>query len=208
MLSLDSDRICDIVLNNQVSSHLVFKVPFIAFYRKEYVEPELNINDLWKVWQWDEKVKLLCRRRNRLVENRCLSANNHICNNLHTKLLLINIFNQLGKCMPLLTQWLVNFYPSPTSGLNWRHASRTSPVCFRRCNPTSLSRSQLTQTNLWLTASVLWTPLTWSGMFSLDNRTYLVTTVLSKEQLQECDTILSSHDLWYTMLFTYWHSSL
>lgn len=21
------------------------------------MEPELNINDLWKVWQWDEKVK-------------------------------------------------------------------------------------------------------------------------------------------------------
>lgn len=36
--------------------HLSFQVPFIAFYRKEYVEPELNINDLWKVWQWDEKV--------------------------------------------------------------------------------------------------------------------------------------------------------
>ena len=32
------------------------QVPFIAFYRKEYVEPELNINDLWKVWHWDEKV--------------------------------------------------------------------------------------------------------------------------------------------------------
>lgn len=35
---------------------LSYQVPFIAFYRKEYVEPELNINDLWKVWQWDEKV--------------------------------------------------------------------------------------------------------------------------------------------------------
>ena len=35
-----------------------FQVPFIAFYRKEYVEPELNINDLWKVYQWDEKVHL------------------------------------------------------------------------------------------------------------------------------------------------------
>lgn len=23
------------------------------------MEPELNINDLWKVWQWDEKVKKL-----------------------------------------------------------------------------------------------------------------------------------------------------
>jgi hypothetical protein len=33
-----------------------FEVPFIAFYRKEYVEPELNINDLWRVWHFDEKV--------------------------------------------------------------------------------------------------------------------------------------------------------
>lgn len=23
------------------------------------MEPELNINDLWKVWQWDEKVEIL-----------------------------------------------------------------------------------------------------------------------------------------------------
>lgn len=35
-----------------------FQVPFIAFYRKEYVEPELNINDLWKVWHYDEKVSV------------------------------------------------------------------------------------------------------------------------------------------------------
>lgn len=33
-----------------------FEVPFIAFYRKEYVEPDLGINDLWKVYHWDEKV--------------------------------------------------------------------------------------------------------------------------------------------------------
>ncbi|KAL0973192.1 hypothetical protein UPYG_G00200120 [Umbra pygmaea] len=42
-----------------------FEVPFIAFYRKEYVEPELNINDLWKVWQWDEKwIQLKTRKQN------------------------------------------------------------------------------------------------------------------------------------------------
>lgn len=41
------------------SRRVSFQVPFIAFYRKEYVEPELNINDLWKVWQWDEKVARL-----------------------------------------------------------------------------------------------------------------------------------------------------
>lgn len=33
------------------------EVPFIAFYRKEYVLPELNINDLWKVYKFDAKVK-------------------------------------------------------------------------------------------------------------------------------------------------------
>lgn len=36
-----------------------FEVPFIAFYRKEYVQPELNINDLWKVYKFDEKVSYL-----------------------------------------------------------------------------------------------------------------------------------------------------
>ena len=33
-----------------------FEAPFIAFYRKEYVEPELNIHDLFKIYHWDEKV--------------------------------------------------------------------------------------------------------------------------------------------------------
>ena len=33
-----------------------FEVPFTANYRKEYVEPELDLQDLWKIWQSDEKV--------------------------------------------------------------------------------------------------------------------------------------------------------
>ncbi|XP_065344159.1 transcription elongation factor SPT6 [Cloeon dipterum] len=33
----------------------LFEVPFIAFYRKEYTQPELNINDLWKIYKHDEK---------------------------------------------------------------------------------------------------------------------------------------------------------
>jgi Transcriptional accessory protein len=32
------------------------EVPFIAFYRKEYVLPELTISDLWKVYKYDAKV--------------------------------------------------------------------------------------------------------------------------------------------------------
>lgn len=34
------------------------EVPFINFYRKEYVQHELEIRDLWRIWQWDEKVCL------------------------------------------------------------------------------------------------------------------------------------------------------
>lgn len=33
-----------------------FEVPFLAYYRKEYVEPELDINGLWRVYHFDAKV--------------------------------------------------------------------------------------------------------------------------------------------------------
>lgn len=40
------------------------EVPFIAFYRKEYVKPELNISDLWRVYRFDAKwCQLLSRKR-------------------------------------------------------------------------------------------------------------------------------------------------
>ena len=47
----------------------LFEVPFIAFYRKEYVDPELLITDLWQVFQWDEKVNMWfpVRFNNRIV---------------------------------------------------------------------------------------------------------------------------------------------
>ncbi|KAK2165049.1 hypothetical protein LSH36_55g00040 [Paralvinella palmiformis] len=44
-----------------------FEVPFIAFYRKEYVETELNINNLWKVYHWDEKWMQLRSRKQNLI---------------------------------------------------------------------------------------------------------------------------------------------
>ncbi|XP_031627743.1 transcription elongation factor SPT6 isoform X2 [Contarinia nasturtii] len=41
------------------------EVPFIAFYRKEYVRPELDINDLWTVYKYDSKwCQLHTRKRN------------------------------------------------------------------------------------------------------------------------------------------------
>jgi len=47
------------------------EVPFIAFYRKEYVSPELKISDLWRVYYMDEKWgQLQARKKNvrRLIE--------------------------------------------------------------------------------------------------------------------------------------------
>lgn len=44
-----------------------FEVPFISFYRKEYVLPELNINDLWKVYKYDAKWCQLRQRREALL---------------------------------------------------------------------------------------------------------------------------------------------
>ncbi|CAG9861207.1 unnamed protein product [Phyllotreta striolata] len=44
------------------------EVPFIAFYRKEYVQPELNINDLWKVYKYDAKWCQLKSRKENLLK--------------------------------------------------------------------------------------------------------------------------------------------
>ena len=43
------------------------EVPFIAFYRKELVKPELNINDLWRVYKFDEKWTQLQTRKKNLM---------------------------------------------------------------------------------------------------------------------------------------------
>ena len=43
------------------------EVPFIAFYRKEYVEPDLNINDLWRVYKFDEKWTQLQNRKKNMI---------------------------------------------------------------------------------------------------------------------------------------------
>ncbi|KAF7404787.1 hypothetical protein HZH66_003693 [Vespula vulgaris] len=45
-----------------------FEVPFISFYRKEYVFPELNINDLWKVYKFDAKWCQLRQRKENLLK--------------------------------------------------------------------------------------------------------------------------------------------
>lgn len=45
-----------------------FEVPFIAFYRKEHILPELNINDLWKVYKYDAKWCQLKQRKDNLLK--------------------------------------------------------------------------------------------------------------------------------------------
>ncbi|KAH8236737.1 hypothetical protein KR026_009703 [Drosophila bipectinata] len=42
------------------------EVPFIAFYRKEYVKPELNIDDLWQVYYFDGRWCQLIERKRKL----------------------------------------------------------------------------------------------------------------------------------------------
>ncbi|OXA61519.1 Transcription elongation factor SPT6 [Folsomia candida] len=42
------------------------EVPFIAFYRKEYIQPELQINDLWKIYKLDGRYCQLKLRKTRL----------------------------------------------------------------------------------------------------------------------------------------------
>jgi transcription elongation factor SPT6 len=51
----------DFIRNQQL------EVPFISFYRKEYVEPELTITDLWKVYRFDAKWCQLLNRRRGLI---------------------------------------------------------------------------------------------------------------------------------------------
>ena len=45
-----------------------YEVPFIAFYRKEYVQSDLGINDLWVIYKWDEKWCQLQQRKENIVK--------------------------------------------------------------------------------------------------------------------------------------------
>ena len=56
---------------------LYFKVPFIAFYRKEYVLPELKINDLWRVYHMDELYCKLQQRKQAEAGGGASSVANH-----------------------------------------------------------------------------------------------------------------------------------
>ncbi|KAF8563474.1 hypothetical protein P879_06561 [Paragonimus westermani] len=46
----------------------LFEVPFINFYRKECVERDLNIKDLWRIYQLDEKWCMLHYRKRNTIQ--------------------------------------------------------------------------------------------------------------------------------------------
>ncbi|THD22694.1 putative suppressor of ty, partial [Fasciola hepatica] len=52
----------------------LFEVPFIALYRKECIERDLNIKDLWRIYQLDEKWTVLQQRKRNMI---------HILQKLH-----------------------------------------------------------------------------------------------------------------------------
>lgn len=52
----------------------LFEVPFIALYRKECIERDLNIKDLWRIYQLDEKWTILQQRKRNMI---------HILQKLH-----------------------------------------------------------------------------------------------------------------------------
>ncbi|CAG0894422.1 unnamed protein product [Darwinula stevensoni] len=43
------------------------EVPFIVAYRREYIEPDLNVEDLWTIYGYDEKWMQLKSRRDNLI---------------------------------------------------------------------------------------------------------------------------------------------
>ncbi|VEL38241.1 unnamed protein product [Protopolystoma xenopodis] len=47
----------------QLMRENLYEVPFIAFYRKECVERELTIADLWRIYEWDERWEILQRHK-------------------------------------------------------------------------------------------------------------------------------------------------
>jgi len=52
----------------ELMRNLYLEVPFIAFYRKEFIQPDLSINDLWKIYRLDARFCQLCSRKTKLFE--------------------------------------------------------------------------------------------------------------------------------------------
>ena len=77
-------------------------MPFIANYRKEYIEPELNIDDLWKVWAWDEKVCCIGFVQNVSLSLLSFQACKYssLLQECH-RIMSSSVINLLWKCLPI-----------------------------------------------------------------------------------------------------------
>jgi len=100
----------------------MFDMPFVAFYRKEYVEPELNIHDLNKVYHLAEKVSVLLFRSaifSKSYPIHTLPTMSHYRNSFSKAILRCGNFktqefSEPGKCLVTITydidgQWRGKF---------------------------------------------------------------------------------------------------
>ena len=107
-----------------------FEVPFIAFYRKEYIDPELNISDLWCIFQWDEKWMQLRSRKKNLLKlfeqvpfrpppsSLCLPLSCHQQTEFH--FCIQTSFKDSSHCMPSSTTTIQPIHRCTTSSWNTR----------------------------------------------------------------------------------------
>lgn len=103
----------------------LLQVPFIANYRKEYIEPELNIEDLWKIWEWDEKVLLPVI--------------------FFVAFLAFCPIDITDSELCIIISILIIFI---VSGASFALVRRIFIVCFKKCRITSLTRSKRVVTSL------------------------------------------------------------
>ena len=62
VLSSFADNIYTYISNSKELIFYLFKsyqIPFIAHYRKEVYRHSLQVDDLWRIYQWDVKVNLM-----------------------------------------------------------------------------------------------------------------------------------------------------
>ena len=71
-------------------------------YRKEYVEPEMKKDDLWKVYEWDEKVSLnywkifIGKNKSRLTVIHFCTTYVLLCDLLHLLMFSSNVMMEIN----------------------------------------------------------------------------------------------------------------
>lgn len=151
------------------------QVPFIANYRKEYIEPELNIEDLWKIWEWDEKVLL----------KGTISLEQFLCCFFFCILSYIYIANSELAIITLILVLIL-------SGASFALVRRISIAYLKKCRITSLTRSKRVVINLLMMIQEFCKQKTLTGtVSSLHNMDITLNPQCSEGQLYICSHRLS-----------------